>query len=101
MVKKKILISVKNNPENYVNAVTGCGAVAVGQYCPEFSDKYDGLIVSGGVDVAPVYYNEEVNGSIYRTICIFNPLSDNIISTFSYSDWVKGKRNLRFNAYIG
>lgn len=60
----KILISVKNKPENYFKAVTGCGAIAVAQYCPEFSDEYDGLILSGGSDIHPSYYNEEMDGSV-------------------------------------
>lgn len=64
LMEKKTLISVKNNEENYVNAVTSCGAIAVAQYCPEFSDEYDALILSGGANVDPSYYGEEVNGSV-------------------------------------
>lgn len=60
----KILISVKNKPENYYKAVTGCGVIAVTQYCPEYSDEYDGLILSGGSDIHPSYYNEEINNAV-------------------------------------
>ena len=43
-MKPKILISVKVNSENYVNAVENCGATATAQIYPEFSDEYDGLM---------------------------------------------------------
>ncbi len=62
-MKPKILISVATNQENYVNAVTNCGAIATAQRYPEFLNEYDGLILSGGGDVHPDYYNEEMNGS--------------------------------------
>ena len=62
-MKPKILISVKTNQENYVNAVTNCGANPVALCYPEFSNEYDGLILSGGGDIHPDYFIEEMNGS--------------------------------------
>ncbi len=62
-MKPEILISATTNQENYVNAVTKCGAIATALRYPEFSNEYDGLILSGGGDIHPDYYNEEINGS--------------------------------------
>ena len=59
----KILLSVNLNKNNYIEAVTGCGAQAVAEYCPKYSDEYDGLILCGGNDISPSYYGEEINGS--------------------------------------
>ena len=45
----KILLSGKGNMQNYINAVTSCGADAEGSYLPKASsDGYDGLILYGG-----------------------------------------------------
>ncbi|MBR3933532.1 MAG: gamma-glutamyl-gamma-aminobutyrate hydrolase family protein [Clostridia bacterium] len=60
----KILLSVNTKRENYINAVNNCGGIAVAQYCPEFSTEYDGLILCGGSDIEPKYYNEPINGSV-------------------------------------
>lgn len=62
-MQPKILLSVNSKKDNYVNAVNNCGGIAVPQYCPEFSAEYDGLILCGGNDIDPKYYNEELNGS--------------------------------------
>jgi len=60
----KILLSVNTKRENYINAVNNCGGIAVAQYCPELSTEYDGLILCGGSDIDPKYYNEPINGSV-------------------------------------
>ena len=60
----KILLSVKTKKENYINAVEKCGGIALAQYCPEFSDEYDGLILCGGSDIDPKYYGEDITESV-------------------------------------
>ena len=60
----KILLSANTKKENYINAVEKCGAVAVCEYCPEFSDEYDGLILCGGSDIDPIHYGEDITYSV-------------------------------------
>lgn len=36
----------------------------------------------------------------FLTLCLFNPLSENIVSTFSYSEWIKFRHDLTCSAYI-
>ena len=59
----KILLAANLNKELYINAVTGCGAEAHAVYCPQYSEEYDALILCGGNDISPSYYNEEMCGS--------------------------------------
>lgn len=63
-MKPKILLSVNGKRDNYIEAVNNCGGIAVPQYCPDVSTEYDGLIICGGNDIDPKYYNEEMNGSV-------------------------------------
>ena len=63
-MKPKILLSVNSKRDNYIEAVNNCGGIAVPQYCPDVSTEYDGLIICGGNDIDPAYYNEEMNGSV-------------------------------------
>lgn len=63
-MKPRILLSVNQKQDNYIDAVNNCGGIAVAQYCPEVSTDYDGLILCGGNDINPMYYHEEVNGSV-------------------------------------
>lgn len=63
-MQPKILLSVKNKKEFYIDAANNCGGIAIAQYCPEASTDYDGLILCGGSDIDPGYYGEEVNGSV-------------------------------------
>ena len=64
-MKPKILLSVSSKKENYINAVTNSGGIAVAQYCPDaVIDDYDGLLLCGGNDIDPIFYNEEINGSV-------------------------------------
>lgn len=66
MSKIRILLSVpKNaNPDNYINALNNAGAEAVPMYLPDVDTDYDGLLLTGGSDVNPGRYNEEIDGSI-------------------------------------
>lgn len=59
----KILLAANSKYKNYVNAVTECGAIADAQYLPNGNTDYDGLILCGGNDIQPSYYNAEINGS--------------------------------------
>lgn len=61
--KLRILLSAKGKWENYVDAVTACGAEADARYLPEYSEDYDGLILCGGSDIHPRYYGQEINGA--------------------------------------
>ena len=64
MRKMKILLFGKGNLQNYINAIEGVGAEAIAEYPPKMDHTYDGLILCGGVDIHPKWYNEEINGSI-------------------------------------
>lgn len=63
-MKPRILLSVNRKRDNYIDAVNNCGGIAVPQYCPDVSTEYDGLIICGGNDIDPAYYNEKMNGSV-------------------------------------
>ena len=56
----KILLLVNQKSENYINAVALLGAEAI---LNEDITDCDGLILCGGNDIHPSYYNEDVNGS--------------------------------------
>lgn len=62
--KPKILLSLNLSKDIYVNAVEKSGAIPVAEYCPTYSDEYDSLILCGGNDIDPAYYNEEFAGAI-------------------------------------
>lgn len=64
MEKPRILLSGKARVENYIKAVEAVGAEAVAEYLPKVDTGYDGLILCGGNDVDPKYYNEEIDGSV-------------------------------------
>lgn len=64
IVSPRVLLSANTNKEFYIDAVEKCGGIAVAQYCPEFSSEYDGLLLCGGNDINPKYYNEDINGSV-------------------------------------
>ncbi len=63
-MKPRILLSLNGKQDNYIDAVNNCGGIAVPQYCPDVSTEYDGLIICGGNDIDPAYYNEKMNGSV-------------------------------------
>ena len=63
----KILISSGNDPEiakNYINAIKLAGAEPTSQYLPEVNLDFDGLLLSGGIDINPKYYGQDINGSV-------------------------------------
>ena len=60
----KILLFGKGNLQNYINAIEGVGAEAIAEYPPKIDHTYDGLILCGGVDIHPKWYNEEINGTV-------------------------------------
>lgn len=63
-MKPKILLAANAKKELYIDAVNNCGGIAVAKYCPDVSTNYDGLILCGGNDIDPVYYQEEINGAV-------------------------------------
>lgn len=65
--------------KNYVNAITACGGTAYILPLFEHSEEYfdalehiDGLLLTGGVDIAPECYGEKNNG---KSLCVC-PLLD-------------------------
>ena len=62
-MKPRILLSVNKGKRLYVRAVETCGAEPIAQYLPEISTDYDGLILGGGNDLHPKWYNQEIAGS--------------------------------------
>lgn len=63
----RILISAGSaKPEsaaNYENAVRAAGGEFVTRYCPEVDLSFDGLLLTGGGDIDPARYGQELNGS--------------------------------------
>ena len=64
MKKVKLLLSGRQRIEYYIDAVERLGAEVVAKYLPEIDTQYDGLILCGGSDVDPKYFNEPINGSV-------------------------------------
>lgn len=64
MKKIRILLSGKNNMQNYVDAVNAAGGEATAKYLPDIDTGYDGLILCGGADIDPKYYHQENQGSV-------------------------------------
>lgn len=62
-MKPKILLSCGSSCDNYVIAVLECGGIPTAKYLPELDTSYDGLILCGGGDIDPRYYDEETDGS--------------------------------------
>lgn len=62
--KPKILLSGNQKLQNYIDAVNGTGGLAVAKYLPEINTDYDGLILCGGNDIDPMYYDEEIDGAV-------------------------------------
>ena len=60
----RILISSQTFIENYTTAVELAGAIPIAGYLPELDLTCDGLILSGGVDVDPALYREDINGAV-------------------------------------
>lgn len=64
MKKIKVLLSGNTNRNYYVDAVRAAGAEPTDAYLPEIDTGYDALILCGGNDIDPKYYNEEINGAV-------------------------------------
>lgn len=64
MKKPRILLSGKLKAENYLDAVLLSGGEGVFEYIPQNFKGYDGLILCGGNDVDPSFYDEDDNGSV-------------------------------------
>ena len=60
----RILLSGKSNIQYYIDAVAAAGGEPVAKYLPEISTDYDGLILCGGNDIDPKYYQQEINGAV-------------------------------------
>ena len=60
----RILISCQTFIDNYTTAVELAGATPIAGYLPELDLTCDGLLLSGGVDIDPALYNEDVNGAV-------------------------------------
>ncbi|MBR5539146.1 MAG: gamma-glutamyl-gamma-aminobutyrate hydrolase family protein [Clostridia bacterium] len=50
--------------QSYISAIEGVGAEAIVEYPPRYDASYDGLVLCGGADIHPKWYNEEINGSV-------------------------------------
>ena len=64
MEKVRILLSGKTNMQFYAGAVNGAGGSADVRYLPPIDTGYDGLILCGGSDIDPGYYQEPIAGSV-------------------------------------
>lgn len=64
-MKPKILISSEQNDAcaNYTAAILAAGGIPTVAYCPQLSLDYDGLLLSGGGDIAPHLFEAEDQGS--------------------------------------
>lgn len=63
-MKLRLLLAANQKKELYAQAVEACGGIADVKYLPDDNVDYDGLILCGGNDISPAYYNEEINGSL-------------------------------------
>ena len=63
MRKMRILLSRGSSADNYIKALEGVGAEGVAYYLPKIDTNYDGLILCGGGDIHPQFYNEDIDGS--------------------------------------
>lgn len=63
MKKTRILVFGKDDVQGYVGGIEGVGAEAVVGYPVVPEGEYDGLLLCGGGDVHPKWYQEEINGS--------------------------------------
>lgn len=66
MTPKILLSTSRDDPSAYIEAVQAAGGDPTAAYCPQYEDRFDGLILCGGVDVHPSYYGEPIDGT--RTI---------------------------------
>ena len=62
-MKPRILISARSNYDFYREAVEAVGGEAILYVAGMDDTGYDGLLLSGGRDVNPCHYGEEINGA--------------------------------------
>ena len=62
-MKPRILVLANQRKENYQMAIEKCGAIAALKYLPDKNVDYDGLVICGGNDIHPAFYNQKVNGA--------------------------------------
>ena len=62
MSKVRLLLSTSLNMQNYIDGFNGVGAEPSAFYLPEIDTSYDGLVLCGGGDIDPKYYNEKIDG---------------------------------------
>lgn len=60
----KFLVCANQGTENYVQAILQAGATPVVQYLPKPCTDYDGLLLCGGNDIHPNYYEAKVDGAV-------------------------------------
>ena len=63
-MKPRILISARSNYEFYRDAVEAAEGEAILYVAGMDDTGYDGLLLTGGRDVNPCHYGEEINGSV-------------------------------------
>ena len=63
MSKIKILLSALGNENNYKNALSSVDVLSDIYTGTENLNNYNGLLLCGGGDVSPEFYNEALNGS--------------------------------------
>ena len=64
MKTPRILITAAaSGSSSYIDALVAAGAKPTAVYCPDVDLSYDGLVLSGGEDIDPKHYGEEVDGS--------------------------------------
>lgn len=64
MERRRIFVFGKEEErQNYKNALTGCGALAVFGLEPPRPEDFEGLLLPGGGDVDPALYGQENRGS--------------------------------------
>ncbi|MDD6202125.1 MAG: gamma-glutamyl-gamma-aminobutyrate hydrolase family protein [Lachnospiraceae bacterium] len=84
---KTVLISTSTHKaENYCKALQEAGITPVVSGNMEDVSKYDGLLLPGGGDIAPILFHERKNGS--RDICI----SEDIIQLLLFDRFLEQKK---------